>query len=291
MKELWRRTVELIRRYPALWLPAILAALLSYGWGQLRLIILHDVLPLVFRQQTVLGGYVSNESAGRSSMLLALAGVNTAVCQYADSCCYVIALLMTAKLLGRLTATAEQDNPYADIAVAHHGSGVLLLGLVVYVLALASGTLAFAPIYYYANSVHHISILTRPFAIATEILFMYAMLPYFATPIALRLLSQTRRHTIDAETLAKGRKCSILAGIAITLLSVIQMSFSKPYFQGRAVSAAFGVLSTVFLALPYIGLFVALSLVAVEGISDRAEVADEEPGAEVHSLREADSEA
>jgi hypothetical protein len=291
MKELWRGTVELIRRYPVLWLPVIWAALLSYGFGQLRLIILHDVLPLMLRHRSVLGGYVSDESPGRASTIAVLAAVNTNVIQYADVCCYVIALLMTAKMLGRLTATAEQDNPYADISIANHRSGVLLLGLLTYVLALASGTLGFAPILYYAYSVHHLSILTRPYVTATELLFIYAMLAYFATPMALRLLSRPRRHTVDAETISTGRKCSLMVGIAITLLSVIQQSFSKPYFQGLAVSAGFGVLSTVFLALPYIGLFVALSLVVAERQSDDAAVADAEAEAEAHSLREADSEA
>ena len=32
MKSLWQRTIELLRGYPVLWLPVVVAAFLSYYW-------------------------------------------------------------------------------------------------------------------------------------------------------------------------------------------------------------------------------------------------------------------
>jgi hypothetical protein len=289
MKELWHRTVELIRRYPVLWLPVIWAALLSYGWGQLRLIILHDVLPLVFRQQSVLGGYVPDTSHLKAVEFFILAAINTNVCEFTDVCCYIVALLMTAKMLGRLTAANGRDNPYSEISIANHGAGVLVLGLIVFVLAYVFIPLVFAPILYYANSAHRTSILTRPYVLAPEVLLLYMTLAYFVTPMALKLLFRPKKHLVDAESISRGRKFSLLAGATITLLSLIQMSISKSYLQGLSGSATFGVLSTVFVALPYIGLFVALSLVAADSVPDEADFVTAESGAEAHLLREVDS--
>ncbi len=55
MKMLWLKTVELLRRYPVLWLPVMWAGLLSYGWTQLRHIVTRDLVGLMLRDHSATG--------------------------------------------------------------------------------------------------------------------------------------------------------------------------------------------------------------------------------------------
>jgi hypothetical protein len=262
MRDLWHRTVELIRTYPVLSLPAIWAACLSYGWEQLRRIILHNVLPLVLYRTSVLGASVPDTSPSRVAVLYVLSLSNTVVLQYADICGYVVALLITAKMLGRLTADNPKDAPYANISIASHWSGVLWLGLLAYVVAFGSVVIfIFLPIAYFPAAAHHLlSILKRPYFMAPTGFITYAALAYFLTPVALRLLSRLGKRGISCKEIATGRKSWLITGAAITALSFIQLSTPKPFDANLAERAAVGLFWTIFVSLPYVPLFIALSL-------------------------------
>ena len=274
MKELWRRTVELIRHYPVLWLPVLWADSLRYGWEQLRLIILHAVLPSLFYRQSLFGASVPDTSQGRVAVFYVLNLTNTVVLQYADICGYVVALLITAKMLGRLTAYDPKDTPYANISIASHWSGVLWLGLLVYVVAFGSGVI-FIPAAYYTGAARHLSILSKPYVIAPVGFVMYALLAYFLTPVALRLLSRSEKNEIRGKDIATGRTCWLLAGAAITVLSLIQLSTPNPFDANLAERAAVGLFWTIFVSLPYTPLFIAISLL---GAGFLEEMGDESSG-------------
>ena len=274
MKELWRRTVELIRRYPVLWLPAIWAGCLSYGWAHLRLILLHDVFPAVMKQQSVLGGSVSDTSPGRVGAFFLLSVVNTNILQYADVCGYVVALLMIAKMLGRLTANEPSGAPYADISIASRWEGVLWIALVTYVVALGMGAVAMWPVAYYAGSVHHPSIASRPYVVTLAILPLYAVLAYFVTPMALRLLARSGKNAIGYEERSLGRLSSLLACAAIATLSFIQLSTPKPFGLNALETALIGLFWAVLISLPYTPLFIAVSLLGAGFIQEAAPPAE-----------------
>jgi len=260
MKELWRRTVGLISSYPVLWLPVIWAATLSYGWTHLRLIILHDVLPSVLKRQSVLGGSVADTTHAKATVFYVLATISTNVCEYADVCCFVVALLMTAKMVGRLTSVDLNGSPYADISPTSRGTGALWVGLVTYLMGSGLGAVVFVPLLYYASSVHHFALASRPYIVAPGVFVIYAVLAYFVTPIALRLLARSGKNAIGDEERSAGRLSSLLTGASIATLSFIQLSTPKPFDSNLAKSAVVGLSWTVLVSLPYAPLFIALSL-------------------------------
>lgn len=89
---------------------------------------------------------------------------------------------------------------------------------------------------------------------------MYALLAYFLTPAALRLLSRSEKNGISNNEIGIGRKYWLIAGAAITALSLIQLSTPKPFDANLAEGALFGLFSTMLVSLPYAPLFIALSL-------------------------------
>jgi hypothetical protein len=268
MKKLWRRTVELIRSYPVLWLPVIWAGCLSYGWAHLRLIVLHDVLPAVMKQQSVLGGSVPDTSPARVGAFFILSVINTNVLQYADICGYVVALLMTAKMLGRLTDNEPDRAPYADISIASRWAGVLWVALITYVMGWGMGAVAMWPIVYYADSVHHPSIASRPYIVTPAILPVYVVLAYFVTPMALRLLSRSGKNAMGNKERSLGRLSSLLAGAAVAMLAFIQLSAPKLFYPSASVATLIGLFWAVLISLPYAPLFIALSLLGAGFIEE-----------------------
>ena len=263
MKRLWQRVWELSRQHTVLWLPVVGAALLSCGWAQLRKSAIHQILPWILRARQghfVLGGTFptsGNSTAGYGVIYLASFFITT-LCEYADICCYVIAMLIIAHLLGKPMTDATHDKPYISFSVARHGLGVLWLSLLVYLLALASSALVFLPVTFYPTSR-----LGQPFTIAV-VLVMYSALAFFITPVALRLLARAGGAQIGPEEVAIGRKCSLLVGVAISLLSAVQLSIAGKLHVDHAQREAFGIVGTIVTALPYVPLFLALSLISMK---------------------------
>jgi hypothetical protein len=263
MKELWRRTLELIRRYPVLWVPVLWAGALSYGWGQLRWILLEDVLPLLLRssqQRSVLGGMVTGVSQRATVFVQVLGGLATYFCQYAQICCYVFALMMTAKILRNVLSGQGHDNPYADLSIGRQRGGVLLLGFLIWVVGGAMGVLFFLAVTTHANSVYTSMLFARPYLVGVVSFATCAVPAYLFTPMALRLLSVR----IKSEQIARGRKASLLAAVAFAGLAAIQNSVPETHAEGLSRLVAIGILRILIFSLPYVPLLVALCLVAVE---------------------------
>ena len=262
MKKLWQRVWELSRQHVVLWLPVVGAALLSYSWAQLRRSANHQILFWILRAHrghSVLGGSFPASGDGTAEYGVYVASfLITTACEYADICCYVIAMLIIAHLLGKLMTDATHDKPYIGFSVARHGLGVLWLSLLVYLLALASSALVFLPATFYPTSR-----LGQPFTIAV-VLVMYSALAFFITPVALRLLARAGGAQIGPEEVAIGRKCSLLVGVAISLLSAVQLSIAGKLHVDHAQREAFGIVGTIVTALPYVPLFLALSLISMK---------------------------
>ena len=264
MKRLRQRVWELSRQHTVLWLPVVGAALLSCGWAQLRKSAIHQILPWILRARqghSVLGGTFptsGNSTAGYGVIYLASFFITT-LCEYADICCYVIAMLIIAHLLGKPMTDATHDKPYIGFSVARHGLGVLWLSLLVYLLALASSALVFLPATFYPTSR-----LWQPLVTITVVLVMYSALAFFITPVALRLLARAGGAQIGLEEVAIGRKCSLLVGVAISLLSAVQLSIAGKLHVDHAQREAFGIVGTIVTALPYVPLFLALSLISMK---------------------------
>lgn len=262
MKELWHRTIELSRGYPSLWLPVLMAAPLSYVWWQLQPIVQHQIIFSLMQPHSVLTGAMgsSSEKYWEAYLLIGLVKFGLLLI---DVCGYVIAMLVTARMLGRLLAQDTQNAPYADISISSHSRSVLRLSFLTLILALALGALLGIPAFAYAASVHRTSLLTKPYVIGIGILIIYLVLAYFITPLALRLLARSQSKAIEAAELSAGRKASMFTGLAIAVISVLQLEAAHSYQTTLTQRMVFAIAGTVITALPYTPLFIALSLLAM----------------------------
>ena len=280
MKELWHRTIELSRGYPSLWLPVLVAAPLSYVWRQLQPIVQHQIIFSLMQPHSVLTGSMGTIDGGSEQYWEAylLIGIAKFGLLLIDVCGYVIAMLVTARMLGRLIATDTQNAPYADTSIYSHSRSVLRLSSLTLVLALAFGALIGIPAGIYAASVHQISLLTKPYIIGIAALILYLVLSYFITPLALRLLARSQSQEIGAAELSAGRKASMFTGLAIAVISVVQLEAAHSYQTTLTQRMVFAIAGTVITALPYTPLFIALSLLAMGDLKEATQTEHDDDG-------------
>jgi hypothetical protein len=262
MKEIFLQTSTVLRGRPMLWLPVVCAAILSYCWTQLGAIVSHGLLRGILTTQSVLGGTVSDTSPLRVATSYVVGFLAKSSFQYADVCCFVIALLVTAKICGQIPSKNPVFLPYADISIANYTTAVLRFGLLAYLLAYASMALVLAASVYFLQRARE---LTQANQLRFPILAaacMYGMLAYFLSPAAMRLLRVARDRSVTANEIATARKCSLWAGAAMTLLSTAQILVPRPIESTLPERIVMAVFWSVLVALPYAPLFVSLSLVA-----------------------------
>jgi len=260
VKELWRKTIELCRRHPVLWMPVIGAAILSPLWRELGKTLSRDVAISSMGGRSVLDG----SSANSFSLPRWLFYVPAPACGIVDACCYVIAMLVTAKLLGRLLVEVSHAGPYDKVAKTTVKGPAFLLGLLVYLLSTGVSVLILLSVTSLATSTHRPVLMTSPYLIGAEIIPMYFALGYFLTPMALRLLTKSNGTLMDSDRIAMGRECSFLAGATITILSVTSLAVGRSLHTTPVQAAVYGFASTIISALPYTPLFVAFSCLALK---------------------------
>jgi hypothetical protein len=210
----------------------------------------------------------SSVLSGFSANSLSLPGwlfyLSSPACGIADACCYVIAMLFTAKLLGRLLAKASPAAPYKNIANTTPKGLAFLLGILVFLLSTGISVLIMLPTTSLMTSTGRTSLLTSPYVIGAEIIPMYFALGYFLTPMALRLLAKTTSALVTPDKIALGRRQSFIAGCVITLLSVALLIAGRSFHATPAQATAYRFASAIISALPYTPLFIAYSWIAMK---------------------------
>ena len=131
MAELWRDLVELLRSRPALWLPVLIADLLSYGINLgrnslVRVIVLHNTA-----QQSVLGGTVVHgpmtASAMESTTIVAL--LLSWLTNFARILLYTCAFVATAALIQAFRERASKPAAAVLPALGRFWGGILDIAL------------------------------------------------------------------------------------------------------------------------------------------------------------------
>jgi len=276
MRELWGRTWESIRQYPALCLPVVWASVLAYGWEQLRIICSRE-MPMLLLQthsHSVLTGSVAGfAQPGSAQYLIAilLSGLVSNACNLANVCCFFVALMMTVKMLERYTTGTSQVRLMSW----------RLIGFSVgfYVMGLLSLLLVFLGVSQLTTHAHKSYLLTQPSILGLQLGLVCVLLSYLLAPAALRLVAKSCGHVVAVGGDKAARVCATIASVVLTVIEVAAMRIRVTGRSSLLETVLTSLFITIAIALPYIPLFVAMGLLALEG-------PEEDPGAEAPHLVE-----
>ena len=274
MGELWRDLVETLRRWPALWLPVLLADLLSYAVnlgrnGLLRLLVLHQTA-----QHSVFGGPVVHgpmtASAMESTTVIAL--LLSWLTYFFRTLFYAGAFVATAALL---RAFSERDQrPAAQVAPAmgRHWGGMLelaLRGLAVYAIA----ALVLSWLTPYLTRHGHAAVVHNGWFGFVVSLVVLLTLSWLLPPVGLRVLSGHEPKPLLARS---AQQFAMVPVLVAALLAWFVGANARELAQAPAGARyPLEIVGSLVVALPYVLLFIGVALRARRQVREAvAEAAD-----------------
>lgn len=267
MQTLWRKTSELFWQYPILWLPILIADILQFLLLQFQRLVNQRIVAFVAEgPRSVLGGppdppanpYLATMKAGLLAAPLS-AGIYL-LCV----CLYVAGLLITARLV---QTCLEGDNLKLKATTSEvvRTSKARILVLSIKILSLfIFGFLLFTQIDSGFSQFTTVSGRNVGYAFA---IILTAITGYILTPAVMRVLQPSQ--PVSAADLGRARWAVILTTIASSVIGLSAAKAELSFFTGQPYPSALTrqtmeLVGTLFAALPYVPLAIALSLIAFD---------------------------
>jgi preprotein translocase subunit SecG len=273
VRQVWREAAALFWEYPVLWAPVLGADLLLFFLTKLQQYVSHVLIyHLVLGPASVFGG-TRNLPGPSSNGVVFKAAVLSGTLQwsthFAQIIFYTIALFITAALVRK----SSRQNTELLLSPMHFvrsrrraifGLSLRVLGLVV-LLAIFLGTLIAFTISQAQKYMVHLP----TGALYVLIVPAFCSIAYLAAPITLRHIGLTTLKAVTAESKRKARIFAVLAVAMSSLLGYclpyIEGSFTaEPFFSSLPAVTTLEAIVSLLVALPYVVLFIALTLI-VEG--------------------------
>lgn len=278
MSKLWRTTSYLFWQYPKLWLPVLAAEVASYSVRYLQQAISQQIVLWVHRSGSVLSSGQDSFVNRSEAMKAAIFAAPFVWGRYFISIfLYTCALLATARILakilnsGAVGFTIQSRVPYA-----------LKFSLKCFALSAACAILFMFPITSLALELGPRGLLTNPFYPGAITLLLTCAIAFIMAPQAVRLVS-VAPVKISSDQAASSRVSACLASAASISLG---LAVSHAHISGwnswprheQLVWIAINLVIGIVTAIPYIPLFIALSLIADSAVESPGNLQLQTPG-------------
>jgi hypothetical protein len=281
MRNLFRRVSFFFWQYPILWLPVAIVDPLVFSINLFAEKLTHAIILSVVTTHSVLSNTpdpitpLSNLQTLRwllltkpidwGSHLLAL-------------CLYVCALMTTCSIVSTFRSKQKLSvrKILSPIQRSFRRLVYFSLKLLIVIGIAAIPFILITVFIFQKNGARYISI--ENFSIIFSTLGTSAI-AYLMAPAAVKFLSSQNSETTPAETARQAKISAVLTVITSDALYFIAVQIRNSFFLRSAgwTNLLFPAVTSLISALPYIVLFIALSLLAAED-GQRAETFDDEPG-------------
>jgi hypothetical protein len=273
MQGLWSKILELIREHPILWLPFVIADLTTFFLNWLQKSVTSWIYHWLLTQHnhSVLGGDYQTLNMDQFARLKA-ALLSTPLVwgnYYLHTCLYTTSFVITAAFV---CCVQDQKKPsFAEVQslLRQKYRRLLLFALKLFgIYFLGSIIFMSIPMFLFKSILIGDNFDATAFGSVLDILTSVCV-AWILTPAGIRLIQAPLSESISSESIKQGRTFAILAAVASVLISYFVMraeaSFSTssafdPMFHHMVISP----LLSLFVALPYMLLWIAFSLLAAE---------------------------
>lgn len=305
MKALWRSTLSLLRQYPILWLPLVLAEFINFNitWFErmLQRSLMGQLLPWLTESRSVLGGATSHIAPTAQTIrdlhliLLPLDLGTELICIFLSAA----ALVATAELLRSLAKGRPATLPAALASIAPSRRRILIFSLTLLGLNAISEVLTtfLAPLVFvnFEHKLEHLLSLSLQSANVLEashlipnlashlwVLPVALCIVYIIAPLQARLAQPPDAAPVPDQA-KQARTAAILTAVAMSALSFLVAMLEAPLFQLLPPSSSLvlypiGTITSLITALPYVPLYIAFYLITTpEGPLNMSPPANAEP--------------
>jgi hypothetical protein len=276
MKEIWRKTFELFRWHPILWLPYVFAQLLAgYQW-RMRTLVAERIYDWLLANRSVFGYYsafgffVESPNSENSSLNLALI-VNVPVgftTQLLYLSLFVTAFVVTSTMVEVIRSGKEPDLMASVSMSVRRWRSILRFTLKVYMFGVIASvaTVIFALVPVTSDSGDF------PFSEYQLLLYQIAAVAiaaWFLIPGALGLLQSSELRPIDTNTRRQGVLLAILAVASTFAVGlIVNRILGSTEFDTQRDLFLVVAASEVLMNSAIAPLFIALSLLALKAPDD-----------------------
>jgi hypothetical protein len=289
MKALWRSALSLLRQYPILWLPLVLAEFINFNitWFErmLQRSLMGQLLPWLTESRSVLGGATSHiaptaQTIRNLQLILLPLGLGTElICIFLSAA----ALVATAALLRSLAEGRSATLPAALASIAPSRRRILIFALALLGLSAISEvlqTLLFPWVFSFnpERKLEHLLSLSLKSANVLEashlipnlvshlwVLPIALCIVYIIAPLQARLAQPPDAPPVPDQA-KQARIAAILTAVAMSALSFLVAMLEAPLFQLLPPSSSLvlypiGTITSLITALPYVPLYIAFYLI------------------------------
>lgn len=269
MLKLWRKTIELIRTDPILWVPYLCADLVTSCLTWLRRISSNAIFHWVTTKHlhSVLGGDAVTTDFDHAAMKKAilLSGPLEWATRYANACLYVAALILTASLVAMILRGEKPDLAVALPALRNNPSRIFRFTLIFCALILVLTALIAFPSSYLLNARYHASQLLYSVTIICGELLILICSAWVMAPLAVALIRPADAIAVSAELKKLARTFAMIAGTCTIVLEQLSILLIIRHVRLSHLGfAVFDPLNSLIVNSPFVLLFIALALIAAE---------------------------
>jgi hypothetical protein len=213
MLELWRKTFELLRSHPILWLPYIFAELLATFLWRIRTAVAKEVFEWFTTTRTVsVFGTIRTPNLDYQDRLHAAAAYGPVGFAAELTCVYllVFALVVTSGLLELIFSEQEPDLKSALKSATVRWRAILWFSFKALFVALVLMAITMIPLVSLLSEAHP-NLFQSPILLSAVVLILGASAAWLLIPAAFRLLQNSKREIIDSNVRTKGVVCAIVA--------------------------------------------------------------------------------
>ncbi len=282
MRTLLRTTASLLRKYPILWLPVALADVTSFCLRILQ----SWTTQVVIRNLVVSHSVLTNAPEPLRTLPTTWAtvfGVARFLVEYLHSCVYTTAMIAVCALIPALITKSNASWQYLLIAVKQSGSRILLFSLQAFALLVVAAILGIWLIAYspglHSTWIDGATISPNQGIVLQGLLF--AVAAWLIAPAAVNLLKSRESPPTELAPVRLARNSAALAVVTSVAIFLITKLVEPNLIQRSTPAVAIQIfwgLASLISAIPYVPLFVALSLIASPSIL-QSSVPDEPPAA------------
>jgi hypothetical protein len=280
MKELCRKSFELLRSELILWVPCTCAAVLTLILGRLQKMWIRGIYLWLSTEHhhSVLGGDVVTYNAGDFQHRAVIYSIPLSLVKDAvEVVAFVLALAVTAKMVGMIVEEQRPDLRAALRGIATQWRAILLfsikymagLGAMLALVALLSASAT--------NSLKSLAILA-----SKEFLYSFSMaavgcIAWVLMPSAMRLLQAPRLVPVSGEHRMSGAILMVITSeIALAAGDILNWAEAGVTFDNQVEVFALSVANTIVENVPEVFLFIALALLARQGLAEALKPASAE---------------
>lgn len=269
MRELWRRSIALLRNHPVLWMPYLCAAILATGLTPLRRIAEKGILHWHFIGSTTSHSILSpnlvethfDEAAFMRTAERIYFVLRWGI-RYIDDCLYAVAIILTALLLNMILSEHKQRLREAIGDLWGYPTRVLAYASKSWLLSLCLFVFVSTPVRKVADK-FALSNRSDFYAMYYCVVLLYAIcFAWVMAPLAIKLLRPAGAAAIAAEEKRLGRYTYFfIQAAAFAFSHLVDSWLVKLPLQSSAERMAFDA-SAIVTNLPFVLLYVAFALIA-----------------------------